>query len=37
VVIAIWVVAFFALSTAGTHTAADVLTDDQSEFLPSSY
>src|SRR5215217_1637519 len=37
VVIAIWVVAAFVLSTAGMYKATDVLTDDQAEFLPSSY
>ena len=29
VVVAIWVVTFFGLSTAGAQKAADVLTDDQ--------
>jgi RND superfamily putative drug exporter len=37
VVIAIWLVAAFALSTAGSLKAADVTTDDQATFLPSKY
>ena len=36
VVVAIWVVTFFGLSTAGAQKAADVLTDDQA-VPPSSY
>lgn len=36
-VIAIWVVAAFGLSTAGASRAADVTTDDQASFLPSKY
>jgi putative drug exporter of the RND superfamily len=36
-VIALWLVAAFALSTAGTLKAADVTTDDQATFLPSKY
>jgi RND superfamily putative drug exporter len=37
VVIAVWVIASFVLSGAGAKYATDVLTDDQAEFLPSSY
>src|SRR4051812_1376960 len=36
-VIAVWLVAAFALSTAGMLKAADVTTDDQATFLPSKY
>src|SRR3954454_15634213 len=37
VVIAAWIAAFFALSSAGALKANDVITDDQAEFLPSKY
>ena len=36
-VIALWVVAAFALNSMGARKAADVTTDDQAEFLPSKY
>jgi len=36
-VIALWLVAAFVLSTAGALKAADVTTDDQATFLPSKY
>jgi RND superfamily putative drug exporter len=36
-VIAVWVVAAFGLSSAGAFKAADVTTDDQASFLPSKY
>ncbi|WP_037498039.1 MMPL family transporter [Solirubrobacter soli] len=37
VVIAIWLAAFGVLSSAGAKKATDVMTDDEAEFLPSSY
>jgi RND superfamily putative drug exporter len=37
VVIAVWLAAFLVLSSAGAKKATDVLTDDEAEFLPSSY
>ena len=37
IVIAIWIVAAFGLSSAGALKSADVTTDDQASFLPSKY
>jgi RND superfamily putative drug exporter len=37
VVIAVWLAAFLVLSSAGAKKATDVMTDDEAEFLPSSY